>query len=372
MPHQHRRGGYGLIIERYIMREILATFAVVTLLLLLIFLSGTFVRILIETVEGDYPAAALFSLFGLKSLVSLSFLLPLSYYLAVLLALGRLYKDSEMSAMTGCGISPNRVLNGVFKMGLALALVVAALSLYIGPEAEERSHRILDEAAADTGIEGIVPGRFTPMGEGRLLYVESVDEAGRMHGIFVQAREKGVEQVIRAATGFERIDPRTGDRYLVLSDGHRYQGQAGRRDFEISHFKEYGVLLRERSIEHSKRRRNAIPSLSLLASEHPADRAELHWRLALPVSVLLLGLLAVPLSRSTPRQGRFGKLFAGILLYLIYSNMLTAARSSLAKGDAPEWLGLWWVHALMLGLLWWLLSRQRRLPTPNRRREATA
>jgi len=339
-----------LIIQRYLTRETALATATVTVVLLLLFLSGTFVRVLTKTMEGDYPAQALFMLFGLKAVGSLVFVLPLGLFLGVIIAFGRLYRDSEMVTLFACGLHPDSVVRVVLRMALVVALVVALLALWVGPRAEESGHRLLDELEASAEIEGIVPGRFNQSDAGdRLIYVEEMSaDRTELRNVFVHARSDSGLQLLTAARGHEEHNSATGEHYLVLEDGYRYEGVPGRSDYRIAHFERHGLRLVERPITPSKRRRAAIPTEQLAHSDHPGDHAELHWRIAMPVSTLLLGILAVPFSRSSPRQGRYGKVFLGFLVYVIYNNLLTVGRSWMEGDKVGNGLGLWWVHGLML------------------------
>lgn len=364
-----------MIVERYLIRETALTFVGVSVLLLLMFLSGTFIRILADAAEGDYPIAIVLSLFGLKAVGNIVFILPLAFFLAILLAFGRLYRDSEMIAMNACGVGPQRVLRAVAALSVILAVFLGFLALWFAPWSEEKSQQLLDEAGSSTEIEGIVAGRFNQTGvNDQLFYVEAVDrEHKRLRNVFVHGREDGKLVILSAGSAYQEVDKSTGDRFLVLLNGHAYHGTPGAADFKVVEFEKHGVRLRERETVPSERPRHAVSSIRLLASGDPSDLAELHWRLAVPVSTVLLALLAVPLSKASPRQGRYGKLFAGIMIYIVYNNLLTMGRAWLGKGEIPAFLGLWWVHGALLVLVIIIFARQTRLRGPRpRKRPVTA
>lgn len=356
-----------MIIERYLLRETGQTFLGVSLLLVLIYLSGTLIRILADAAEGEFPVDIVMQLFALKGVGNLVFILPLSFFLGVLLALGRLYKDSEMAALTACGIGPRRIYIGIGSLALLVALFLGSLALYFAPWAEEKAQQLLDAAQASSEIEGVEAGRFNQSSTGgHLFYVEGI-ERRRMENVFGYGEgENGRANILAARRGYQEVRRGSGDRYLVFVDGHRYEGRPGLPEFKVIEFAEHGVLIREREIVASHRPRHAIPSTRLLASDEPGDAAELHWRIAVPITTVLLGLIAVPLARTSPRQGRYGKLFFGIVVYIIYNNLLTVARSSLSKGEYNTELGLWWVHGLFLTLALFLMWKERRLPGPRR------
>jgi lipopolysaccharide export system permease protein len=356
-----------LIIQRYLLREIVATFAGVALLLSLIFLSGTFVRILSEAVAGTYPATVVLKLFALKGVGNLVFILPLAFFLSILLALGRLYRDSEMTVLYACGIGPERIYRSVGTLALAVAALLAFLALYFAPWAEERSYRLLDEAGARSEIEGLAAGRFNQTGaDGVQVYVESMSaDRSELGKVFAQGLVEGRQQLLTAARARQQTEP-DGERFLVFLDGYRYEGLPGAPDFRIIEFREHGIRLVDREVVARERPRHAVPSLDLWRGGSPGELSELQWRIAVPITTILLGLLAVPLSRSSPREGRYGRLFVGILVYIVYNNLLTVAKSSLAKGEVSPLLGLWWVHAIIIALLAFIVWRQQRLPGPRR------
>lgn len=356
-----------MIIQRYLLREIALSFLAVSLVLGLMFLSGTFVRLLAETLEGRYPADLLFSLFALRSVGSMVLLMPFALFMAVMLALGRFYRDSEMTVLSACGFGPLQLFRTVALAALSGALLVGGLSLWVAPWAETRSAMVVAEAGVRTGVEGIMPGQFNTLPGGSVVYVEQVDTASKqLQGIFAVLQNEGEQYQLSAAKGREYLDQASGDRYLLLEDGYRYEGQHGQAAFRIMYFAEHGIRIQERAVPPAAQRRSGSSSLELWRSRIAADQIELQWRLAMPLTTLLLALLAVPLSRSSPRQGRMLGLFLGVVVYMAYNNALSIGRSMLNAGEIPLWLGLWWVHLLVVGLIAWLLWRQLSMSVPRR------
>lgn len=357
-----------MIIERYLLREVLATFLGVALLLSLIFLSGTFVRILAEAAAGTYPASVVLQLFALKGIGNLVFILPLAFFLSILLALGRFYRDSEMTVLYACGVGPGRIYRTIGRLALMVAAALAVLALYFAPWAEERSYRLLDVAGAASEIEGLSAGRFNKAGAaGELIYVETIsDDRKQLGNVFAYGEVDGQRQLLSSSSAYQQVEPDSGERYLVFVDGYRYEGQPGAPDFKVIRFAEHGLRLVARPVVAAARPRHAYPTAELLKAPTAGHLAELHWRIAVPISAVLLALLAVPLSKTSPREGRYGKLFLGILAYIVYNNMLSVARTSLGKGEVAPELGLWWVHAGLLAVVVVIAWRQQRLRGPRR------
>jgi lipopolysaccharide export system permease protein len=200
---------------------------------------------------------------------------------------------------------------------------------------------------------GLTPGRFQESTRGETVYfVEQMAPDDTLGNVFIQYRRPtGTSGVLAAAHGHQELDPRTGDRFLVLLDGHRYEQVPGGKEFRVMDYARHGVVIPPPRVEAGGRRREAFPTSMLLFATAREERAELQWRWSLPLSAVLLAALGVPLSHSTPREGRYGRLFAGILVYVIFSNLLGVARNWMERGVTPIDLGLWWVHALLLILV---------------------
>ncbi len=342
------------ILDRYIFREIATTWLVVTLVLLTILLTNQFARVLGDVAKGKLPKGAAFEVIGLSAVQYLTIVVPVGLFLAIMMALGRLYRDSELPAMMACRVGPLGIYRPLMWLLLPLVAGVAWLSIEIGPKALSAVDRIGAEARREADLSSIEPGRFTVFGpENAVVYGERVTDNGVMERVFLQRRlaTGGVEVVI--AERGEQVaadDPDT--RYLVLTKGRRYEGVPGTTAFRVVEFAEHGIPYRLPKLEPSDPEPRQMTVAALMASTELEDRAELQWRIGVPLSTLLLGFLAVPLSRSQPREGRYGRLAIGLLVFIIYFNLLSAAKSWIEQGAVAPELGLWLVHGavLLLGL----------------------
>ena len=349
-----------MLIHRYINKEVALVFTAVTSVLLLIFLSNRFIRYLSVAASGNLPTETVFTLLALKSVTSLPVLLPLGFYLAVLIALGRLYRDSEMTALAACGISVRNVIRGLLKLTMLVVVAVFGISTFVAPWAERKSEELRKDAEASADLVGIASGRFKEIGGGRMVfYTEKLSRNQRdMENIFAQSENNGESSVLTARSASQEVNLITGDRFMIFRDGYRYDGVPGTANFKIIRFAEHGVL-----IERPENSDKSVDMLDRTTAElwnepHLRARAELQWRFAMPVSALLLMFLAVVLSRADPRQGRFAKLFVAILVYVVYSNLMGVAQSWMEHGKTSPEIGLWWVHGLLVALFIGLWIRQ--------------
>jgi lipopolysaccharide export system permease protein len=337
------------ILDRYIFREIAQTWLAVTLVLLFILLTNQFARVLGEVAKGRLPRDAVFDVIGLTAVQYMTILVPIGLFLSVMLALGRLYRDSEMPAMMACRVGPGGVYRPLMWIMLPLAAGVGWLSMIVGPQAITAIERISIEAQRQADLASIEPGTFTDGNDGAVVYAERVPGPGRVEKVFVQRRHgDGLVEVVIAERGEQRDSDDPNTRYFVLHDGRRYEGVPGSAEFQVMEFAEHGIPYRLPGAENPTLEPRAKPLPELLASSDRMDIAELHFRLAVPIATMVLALLAVPLSRSQPRQGRYGKLAIGMLAFIVYFNLLSAGKAWLETGTVEPVAGLWWAHALVL------------------------
>lgn len=344
-----------MIISRYLFREILQTLLALAALLLLIYISHRFMAYLVQASVGNFPTEFILHLLTLRLLGDLMLILPLCFFLAVLLALGRLYKDNEVTAMAACGIPVPT--SSIIGFGAVFALVIAFLSLMLAPWAESQRAILQVKLSSVAEVGGIAAGRFKEFRHGNgIFYVKTIDpDSDTMHSLFVQLNlAHGKRVVMVAKRGYQTVQ--NGELYMVLVDGHRYESKGTQVDYVITQFAEHQIRIPKSLDAPQDAKRDAIPTLMLLSTKDAALQAELQWRLSLPLSVILLAALAVPLSRTTPRQGHYAKILSGILIYLIYNNLLNVAKKWVERGDVVPIIGVWWVHIILLLIILFLFN----------------
>ncbi|WP_175252752.1 LPS export ABC transporter permease LptF [Pseudomonas sp. BMW13] len=365
-----------MIVFRYLSREVLVTLSAVSAVLLVIIMSGRFIKYLAQAAQGVLDPSVLFMIMGYRIPGFLQLILPLGLFLGFLLAYGRLYLDSEMTVLSATGVSQQRLTAYSLAPALIVALLVGWLSLGLAPQGVAGVARILNQQDALTELDTLVPGRFQSIRDGsRVTYSQELSaDRSELRGVFMSEKrfstdgtsERGIT-VLVAESGRQEIQD-DGSRYLILENGYRYDGEPGEADYRAIQYDTYGVLLPKPEVAIEANEREAIPTRDLFGSDDPVLQAELQWRLSLPLLVFVVTLLAVPLSKVNPRQGRFLKLLPAIFLYMAYLGLLIAARGALDKGRLPTGLGLWWVHGIFLAIgllllywerlsLWWASRR---------------
>ncbi len=349
------------IINRYVIREVVGTASGVTLVLLLILVGNQFTRVLARAAADRLPKEHVFQLLGLTSLEYLTLLLPLALFFSVVIALGRMYQHSEMAALGACGVGPLNLFKPLGWVGLWIAALAALLAFQVSPWVNYRIHLLKLEAQRQLQVAPVEPGRFRSTAEGDLVfYARAADSDGLLRDVFIQLRDGDRVEVVVADSGRQSISEDGSRREIVLYQGRRYVGVPGTLDFYFIDFEEHGIPILLPPLEIDPDNREMRPTRELIGTGDAADLAELHWRIAAPVSLLALLVLAVPVARSSRRDSRFARLGLAILFYLIYSNLLGVGRTLLERGSVPGWAGIWWVHALPLVLAVAMLTAQNR------------
>ncbi len=350
------------IISKYLLKEALFSFFAVLTVLLLILLGGVFVKLLGKVAEGSIEASLLLPLLFWGSLNSITTLLAVSLFLGLLLTLGRLYKDSEIYALRASGVGDRQLLRPFILLGISIAVILALLAFWLEPQAERSMADLRNEAAAKLDLGGITPGRFMTLpGQEAVVFAESFDsQTDKLNNIFIFYETEDALRVISARRAGQVEGDIEGERYLELEDGQMFMGLPGDDQFTHVSYAKNGVLLADAKSTAPAGEVEMLSFTQLWQSDEPSLRAELHWRLSFPVSALVLTLLALPMSYSTPRQGRFGKLALAILVYIVYANLLGLGKTWLESGEMPAWLGLWWVHGLFFAIAVYLLLQQNK------------
>lgn len=352
-----------MTIFRYLAKEVFVTLISLTSILMLIFLSNQLIQYLNRAASGNIPGVIIMKLMMLELPTLLSLLVPLGFYISMLLAYGRLYADSEMTVLRACGYGPNQLLKHSFLMASVVAVVVAIVMIWISPHIYVERAKLLRTTGIQTIVQTIMPGRFHAINDGQqVFYVQSMSrDHTKAEQVFLAKRSNDKDKmrwdVLWADKAFAETDKKTGEDYVILQDGKQYKGTPGQADYQIAEFGEYRARLPHPIVHiNSDLRTASTASLFPLINDDVAKSAELQWRLSVPLMVLTLTLIAVPLSRINPRSGKYAKLFPAILIYILYANLMFVGRDAIVTGRIPQWVGLWWIHALVavagLFLIW--------------------
>ena len=341
-----------MIFQRAVRREFAHSTAGVFTALFAIMVTTQLIRLLNQAAQGDVEPAAVVALLGFSALNYLSPLLSLSLFVAILLTLSRSYSDSEMVVWFSSGLSLTAWIRPVLTFALPLVLTIAVLSLFLSPWALSQSAEYRGQLSNRKDAGQVSPGVFQESSAGdRVIFVEAVaEDTSHVRNVFVSEAQPERLGVTMAGTGHQEIAA-NGDRFIVLQDGRRYELEPGLAGFRVLEYARYAVRLETKESRGIERTPKNIPTLDLLQFDLPPYRAELLWRLGMPLAAVVLALLAIPLSFVNPRAGRSANMLLAILVYMIYSNLLTISQGWVASGQVSFVVGVLAVHLLMLLVL---------------------
>jgi len=343
------------ILDKMIVKDLLKTVSAVLLVLVVIIVSRKFIRVLAQAIEGNISNEIILSLLGLKIIIVIGAFMPAAIFMAILMVIGRMYRDQEMAAVASAGGGVFVIYRAVFLLIFPLAVVAAGFSMVATPWAEAKMTHLMFEDQKQADIKGISGGRFSEYSHGELVfYTEDIAEDKQMKNVFVQNRTGRQLGIVNADYG--RIERLPGGLYLVLQQGERVQGVPGEKDFTIETFDEYAVRI-ERKKTQLERHREGMASELLWSSNKLLDIAEIQNRLSIPLSVIFLSFLAVPLAKISPRGGVYGSLIVAFAIYFVYGNLKRVSHSWVVNEVLPVSVGYFGVYLLLLLLAGALLLR---------------
>lgn len=343
------------VIERYVLREVAMAWAAVSVVLFVILISNQLAFVFKLVAEAGLSSKVVLNLLWFRLVQQFLMLLPIGLFLGIMLALGRMYHESEMAAMQACGVSHRDVLRPVMLLAGLAAATLAWLSLDVAPHSAQAEIGLKTQAAREARFASLQPGKFRSFGGSNIVfYAESIDEHGVLHNVYAQ-RMVGDRMEIVVASRAEQHGVGDAEQTFVLYDGERYEGTPGSAQFRIWRFAEHGIPVQLPDVGNVQLKDYQKSTFALLRSGKLSDYAELQSRISTPLVVLILAVIAVPLSKLRPRQGRYARAGQFILVYLVYLLLLQSAQSWMMRGVTPYWLGVWWAHAVLvvMALLLW-------------------
>lgn len=349
----------GMIFRTSLLRELATSAAATFLVLLGISVTTQLVRLLGQAAGGQITSTGVVALLGFNLVGYLPILLSLTLFIAVLMTLTRSYRDSEMVVWFSCGQGLTRWISPVFSFAAPLLLTIALLSLILSPWAVEKAEEFRRQMDSRDDVAQVTPGVFHESRRADRVYLveEVAGQSNLVANVFVSSTQDGKLGVMVARTGFQETAA-NGDRILVLQNGRRYEGEPGSPEYKVFEFERYAMRIESADAADRAPTTKTMTTLELLRDPTPRNLGELSWRVGLPASALVLCLLAIPLSFVNPRAGRSMNIVVAILIYMIYSNLLSIMQGAIAQGRIPVFAGMWTVHAGMLAVLLLLFYRR--------------
>lgn len=353
-----------MILQRALFRESSHNTLGVALILVLLMSFIGFTQILGRVASGKFTLDVVFPVFALRLLGQADTVIPLALFLGVLFTVNRWYRDSEMTVISACGVNLPRLLIPIGILSLLGAFLVGMSSLYAIPWAVKKIDAIESEARNLSMLSGLKPGIFNAIDKkGGVFYIKTINKNAEFTEPFIRIEEdagdsRRVQNVIKANRGHYKIDPETNVQYLVLEQGYAYTGLQGKSDRRVTTFRKYTVRIEATNKRPLKKRSKSMSTSELFKSKRRREKAELHWRIARPITCFLLTLMAVGLAYGTPRKSAFGNLFGGVVVFFFYNNLLSIGFGLIRSGKVSTTMGLWWVHLLAVMFLTYIIWRR--------------
>ena len=351
-----------MIFHRALLREFAGLAGAVFMALFAISLTTRLIRLLGDAAGGQIPSDAVVAFIGFFALGALPVLLSLTMFIAVLLTLTRSWRDSEMVIWFGAGLPLTAWLKPVMLFALPQIAVIAVLSLFISPWAAQMGEQYTARVAARDDITRVSPGVFGETSKkDRVFFVESAsNDSSNVKNVFVASSQQQRSGVSMSRSGHTEVAP-NGDRFIVLENGRRYEGVPGEAQYRVTEFDRYAARIESKEQERPQLTQKTLSTWGLIRTPTNGNLGELLWRVGIPLSALVLAMLAVPMSFVNPRAGRSVNLLFALFTYIVYSNLLSISQASVAQGRLAFGVGWWIVHAAMVVLLVVMFARRMQL-----------
>jgi len=348
-----------MIFHRALLREFASLAGAVFMTLFLIALTVRLIRLLGQAAGGKFPSDAVVAFLGFFTLNALPILLSLTLFITILLTLTRSYRDSEMVIWFNSGLSVAAWMKPVLMFSGPLVAVIAALSLFISPWAVQKAEEYRVRIDSRDEVSRVSPGVFgESSSKDRVFFVESVSgDAMTVQNVFVNSVQHRKTGIMMSGRGQVEVSP-AGDRFLVLLNGRRYEGNPGESEFKVMEFERYATRIASKEGAAPAVTQKSLSTLALIQTPTRTNLGELVWRIGVPLSALILALLAIPMSFVSPRAGRSVNLLLALLTYMVYSNLLTLSQARVVQGKLSFGIGIWLVHGVMLAILLLLFARR--------------
>ena len=341
--------------------------------LLIVWLSVLLVRLLGDAASGSIGADVVFGLATFSSITALPVILSVSLFIAVLTTVTRNFRESEMVVWFASGLSLKDWVGPVMRLAIPAAMLIAFLTLFASPWAYRQIAEYRQRYEQRSDLSKVTAGQFIETENGARVFFaeEPVNEGDELGKVVARINDDGWLSVVTANSA--RVETQdNGDRFLVLSQGHRYDLKPGQTEFRLLDFQRYGFRLEgeanttpEALRAQAERQIKARPTTLLLEDNNDNANSQIMWRLALPLAALNLALLAIPLGAVNPRLGRSGDVLIAGLVGLLYMNLINLSRGWIGTGQLSFYVGIWLVHAIFLGLMVFMMWRKLRVRPPK-------
>ena len=349
-----------MIINRSLIKEVLRTALVVTVIVVSIFLILRMMGFLSQAARGIIPVESILTLVFLKMVAYLDVMIPLMFYIALLMVLGRWYKDNEIAVLSSAGVSLLNLLKPITILAIVMMVLVSLFSFYLTPLALKKGYEIENDYRQSSEITGVIPGVFIESKTSQAVYfVERYNRKEDFYeNVFVYKNAFDREGVVVSKRAYKVLDSKTGDEFLVLKNGTRYEGTPGTAEYRVVDYEVYALRIETKKKPISVLPVRARDNLEVMSSNDAQLKGEWYWRIAKVFLVPVLAIFGLALSYVDTRRAKSTGLAFAFLVYFIYSNLGTYSVALVKKGQVNTGTGVWLVHIAFLALALYFLYRR--------------
>jgi lipopolysaccharide export system permease protein len=347
-----------MLFDTTVRRELSRGFGATLVVTLTIVLTSLLIRTVGQAASGAVAPQDVVLLLGYLALGYLPTLLSLSLFVAVVVTLGRMYRDSEMAIWFASGLSTPRFVRPVLSMAWPVLLVVALLVLFVWPWGNRNSLELRDRYQQRSDLSRVTPGVFQASRDGqRVFFIEREGADGvNARNVFILTQTERGESVTSARAG--RLSREGDDTFLVLERGQRNDVDQRSGERMLSSFESYRILAGEQAVTAAANLPpKATSTLALVRQPTPRGQGELCWRIGVLLAAPNLMLLGIGLSATNPRRASNWNLLFALLTFVVYLNLLNLSQAWVASGRVGLVTALLGLHGsafgLALALLWW-------------------
>lgn len=347
-----------MLFDSTLRKELARGFGATLVVILTIVITMMLIRVLGQAASGAVAPADVVLLMGYAALSHLPTILALSLFIAIVVTLGRMYRDSEMAIWFSSGVALTRFVAPVLRVSWPVLLVVAILVLLVWPWGNRSTAELRERYEQRSDLSRVTPGVFQTSRDGRRVFFidKRSDESMNARGVFVLANGERDESLTSARSA--HLETIGGDRFLVLDAGQRNQSDRQTGERALASFARYQVLVDEQQVQGaSNRAPKTIPTIDLVRDPTPRNQGELIWRLGLLFGAVNLVLLAIGLAAINPRRATNWNLLFALLGFVVYYNLINLSQAWVSGGRFELGPALALVHggalALALALVWW-------------------
>ncbi len=352
-----------MIFSQSLRRDLNSVAGVMFSTLFTIMVTTSLIRFLGRAATDRIGSADVVPLIAFNAIGFIPILLVLTVFLSILMVLSRAWRDSEMVIWFASGLSLTAWIRPVLSFALPYAVVVALVAFVVSPWANQQIAELRQRFEQREDVSQVAAGQFRESrSSNRVFFVESVNkEQTEVANVFVVQHDGARMIVVASRGGRVEVEP-DGDRFLVLEDGRRYDGNWGGAEYSLMEFERYGVRLDGAGAPAVAESTRGLTTAQLLQNLNSVNLGELSHRIGLPVSVVVIALLAIPLAFVNPRLGRSFNIVIGLLIYFTYTNANSVLRSWITQDRVSFGVGVWITHALVVMIALYMFRRRLILP----------